>query len=130
MRAVVLAILFFLSCGVADASSFLSMDAPTLEFSVEGMEYKQDLDMFVQQKRKVWLPLGELWFWATAQYGETENIELVVETDDGETFSFLTADNGADFWVDGNHILVRFKIMHSDCFHGSHEVQQQEKPLP
>ncbi len=117
-------------CTVGSANSFLDMTSPTFEFTVDGMEYKYDLDMFVQQKRRVWVPLGELWFLATPTYIEG-GIDVIVEVEDenGNEYDFVMPNAGgsADFWVGGNHILVRSKIMHSNCFHGAHEVISEEE---
>ncbi len=132
LKGAAIALLLLLACAPANANSFLSMEAPTIEFTVEGMEYKKDLDVFVQQNRKVWVPLGELWFWATARYTEDGNVALVVELEDEDEENFVVPLQGRDrqdFWEAQNHIFVRLKIMHSDCFHGSFEVESIEQTI-
>ena len=132
IKCAALALLLLFSCAPASANSFLSMDAPTIEFTVEGMDYKEDLDVFVWQERKVWIPLGELWFWATARYTEGGDIELIVEMEgEGEeNFVFpLQGRDRQDFWEAQNHIFVRLKIMRSNCFIGSHEVESTEQTI-
>ena len=132
IKCAALALLLLFSYAPAHANSFLSLDAPTIEFTVEGMDYKEDLDVFVWQERKVWIPLGELWFWATARYTEGRDIELIVEIEgEGEeNFVFpLQGRDRQDFWEAQNHIFVRLKIMHSDCFHGSFEVESTEQTI-
>lgn len=132
LKGAALALLLLFSCVPASANSFLSMDAPTIEFTVEGMDYKKDLDVFVQQNRKVWIPLGELWFWATARYTEGGDIELIVEMEGEGEISFVFPPQGGDqrdFWEVQNHIFVRPKIMHSNCFIGPHEVESTEQTI-
>lgn len=129
LQCVTFVFLFMLFCAPVSADTFLHMDAPTLEFTVENLDYKTDLDVFVQQGRKVWLPLGELWFWATPKYIEDGDIELVIEMDGQDEISFVFPSQGGDrrdFWEAENHIFVRLKIMHSDCFHGAYEVEENE----
>lgn len=132
LKGAALALLLLFSYAPARANSFLSLDAPTIEFTVEGMDYKEDLDVFVWQERKVWIPLGELWFWATARYTEGGDIELIVEMEgEGEeNFVFpLQGRDRQDFWEAQNHIFVRLKIMRSNCFIGSHEVESTEQTI-
>lgn len=132
IKCAALALLLLFSCAPASANSFVSMDAPTIEFTVEGMDYKEDLDVFVQQNRKVWIPLGELWFWATARYTEDGNVALIVELEDEDEESFVFPLQGRDrqdFWEAQNHIFVRLKIMRSNCFIGSHEVELTEQTI-
>lgn len=127
LQCVTFVFLFMLFCAPVSADTFLHMDAPTLEFTVENLDYKTDLDVFVQQGRKVWLPLGELWFWATPKYTEDGDIELVIEMNGQDEISFVFPSQGGDhkdFWEAENHVFVRLKIMHSDCFHGAYEVDR------
>lgn len=132
LKGAAIALLLLLACVPANANSFLSMEAPTIEFTVEGMDYKKDLDVFVWQERKVWVPLGGLWFWATARYTESGDIEVIVEIEDEDEKIFVFPQQDGDrqdFWEGENHILVRLKIMHSNCFIGSHEVEASEQTI-